>query len=180
MKVQYAMGDRLKKRSDVELSHSSCVSMGDRANHSQWFCGYGRKALLLTSRTRRNHGRQFLMCPFFQNKAVNCGYFQWLDEVCEVVVDADSGCMEAAQTEVDEVVIRKLKRKAANLLVVPTLAPWMVFTGKRALEGGLIGPYAIGAIGRRLIAGGAALGKGLIACGVFVGEASLYVSLKGA
>ncbi|KAJ1388128.1 Zinc finger, GRF-type [Sesbania bispinosa] len=51
-------------------------------------CWCGEKAICLTSRTQRNPGRRFFTCALGKRE-LQCGFFKWVDEVKDRVVQSD-------------------------------------------------------------------------------------------
>ncbi|KAJ1409357.1 Zinc finger, GRF-type [Sesbania bispinosa] len=66
---------------------NSVTGLQDRAS-KKVCCWCGEKAICLTSRTQRNPGRRFFTCALGKSE-LQCGFFKWVDEVKDRVVQSD-------------------------------------------------------------------------------------------
>ncbi|KAJ1418301.1 Zinc finger, GRF-type [Sesbania bispinosa] len=65
---------------------NSVTGLQDRAS-KMVCCWCGEKEICLTSRTQRNPGRRFFTCTLGKRE-MHCGFFKWVDEVKERVVQS--------------------------------------------------------------------------------------------
>ncbi|XP_061351804.1 uncharacterized protein At4g04775-like [Gastrolobium bilobum] len=65
-------------------------------------CKCGRPTIVYTSTTGRNPNRAFFGCSNFKEKKSYCGFFRWVDDVCNERMELEEGRINKVELDVAE------------------------------------------------------------------------------
>ncbi|CAN1177652.1 hypothetical protein LINPERHAP2_LOCUS33220 [Linum perenne] len=72
--------DLSPSRSSCRSNEASAKALPTRTTPRLKTCAHNREAILMVARTKKNNGRSFYRCPYWEESTTDCEFFKWADE----------------------------------------------------------------------------------------------------